>query len=711
MKNFFNEIFIVTLGFVFIFSSVSSLYAQESAADEFTLEEITVTAEKRVENLQKVSMSIAVIQGEDIQNQGATSIADILKDIPNVSTSDTGGMGSTINIRGLGQDMPIGVGDSSVSTNFDGAYQMRSEANMFGYFDVDRVEVLRGPQGTLYGRNATGGVVNIVSTKPTTDKVEGYAALEAGDYNKMKAEAAINIPITDTFAGRLAFVSAKENSYTHDSEGGSDSQEGLATRLQLRYMPSDDVFLNLLYSYTQRTGRMGGEVAKPDWDAGNYDLNNYTYPYDRTYKSKTIDSKIALTAEFPLGIGVVTVLPTYEIIKNRTSSYSPPSGPGTQGLPAQLNLSGNPWHNMTATNELRYANKADSEIKWVGGLYWSKTNEPRVPRTAKYTTNPGADSYKWYNTKAAFAQVTYPFSDTLRGVVGARYDIDKKGYFDDRFPELDVPAPAKNSFKFSYFDWKVGVEKDLAKDLMSYLTLSSGHKAGGFSEDDGTPFDTESAISGELGLKSRLMDNRLQVNGDIFYYDYTGYQVVDTYWVVNEDYPEGTVKANFFNADKSKTYGAEIETTALLGDSTELNLNFSYLKSEYVSDFFVHADAFGPALNMKGKTMPHSPEFTIKTGIDHTFSFSDGSTLKPSVSYRWTDKQYFGTLISDDTLGPAFSIVDVGMSYSSSKSWSLNFYCNNALNEHYYTGSVQQATMVYFPGNPRTAGVTLNIKF
>lgn len=241
--------------------------------------------------------------------------------------------------------------------------------------------------------------------------------------------------------------------------------------------------------------------------------------------------------------------------------------------------------------------------------------------------------------------------------------------------------------------------------------MASGHKSGGFSEDDGIPFDTEAAVTGELGLKSRFLGSRLQMNGDIFYSDYTGYQVVDVYWSITDDYPDGTVKAHFFNADKSRQYGAELETTALIGDTTELNINISYLKNEYVSDFFVHADAFGPALNMKDKTMPHSPEFTAKTGIAHTFFFSDGSSLKPSISYRWIDEQYYGTLISDDTHGPAYSIADVMITYASSKKWSLNLYSNNAFNEHYYNGSVQQATMVYFPGNPRTTGVVLNVRF
>jgi len=158
--------------------------------------------------------------------------------------------------------------------------------------------------------------------------------------------------------------------------------------------------------------------------------------------------------------------------------------------------------------------------------------------------------------------------------------------------------------------------------------------------------------------------------------------------------------------------GAEIETTALVGNATEFNLNLTYLQNEYSEDFFMHPDAMQPAVNLKGETMPHSPKFTVKAGIAHTFSFGDGSTLKPKLSYRWTDEQYLGYLIVPANLGPAYSVLDFTMSYFSVKNWSLNFYANNALNEHYYNGSVQQGpnTMV-FPADPRTYGVTLNVKF
>ena len=191
MKRSYLVFFVILSAIGLILGGVTCTFAQDDS--EFTLEEITVTADKRAENLQKVSMSVSVLQGDEILNTGATTITDILKNVPNVSTSDSGTSGGfSVNIRGLGNDMPTGMGESSVSINYDGAYDQRGESTLFGFFDVDRVEVLRGPQGTLYGRNASGGVMNVVSAKPRTDKVDGYASLEVADYSKRKVEAAVN---------------------------------------------------------------------------------------------------------------------------------------------------------------------------------------------------------------------------------------------------------------------------------------------------------------------------------------------------------------------------------------------------------------------------------------------------------------------------------------------------------------------------------------
>ena len=700
MKKSYLVFFTLFLVIGLSFSGIPLVSAQVES--EFTLEEITVTAEKRVENLQRVSMSVSVLQGEEILNSGATTIADILKDIPNVSTTDSGTAGGlNINIRGLGNDLPTGMGESSVSTNFDGASTARGESTLFGYFDVDRVEVLRGPQGTLYGRNATGGVLNVISTKPRTDKVEGYASLEVGAYDKKKVEAAVNVPIADKFAGRLAFVYTQQDGTTKDDHGYRDNQSGLATRLQFRYMPNDDVSVNLLYNYTQTKGQSWSDVLKSNWLAGIYDINRNTYPYHLTNRNKNENTKLSLTAEFPLGPGIVTVIPSYETSEGDSSSYSMGRGAPGQPPPTTPSFSVNktPYGYVSKIAEVRYANKSDSDIKWTFGLYYSTADDPRSPDAGR-----GASSEN--SSNAAFGQVTYPFSDTLRVITGARYDVDKKSYSDG----INYPDPS-GSISFKYFDYKLGIEKDFAEDMMGYFTLASGHKPGGFG-DNGVPFDMESNISGELGVKSRFLDNRLQLNGDVFYYIYDGYQVVDGWVAPDPTSPTGeSMYFKFYNADQAKSLGAEIETTALVGNATGLTLNLSYLQNEYTEDFFLHPSFTEPLKNMKGSTMPHSPKFTIMARIDHTFNFSDGSTLKPSVSYRWTDKQYLGFVIKPEYLGPSYSIVDFTMSYNAAKSWSLNFYANNALNKHYYVNTQNMGALVVFPGSPRIIGATWNLRF
>jgi iron complex outermembrane recepter protein len=688
MKKAYLLFFTLVLGLGF--SGIPWALAQEGSSNEFTLEEITVTAEKRVENLQKVSMSVSVLKGEDVMNTGATTIADILKDIPNVSTSDSGTAGGlTINIRGLGNDMPTGMGESSVSTNFDGAYESRGESTLFGYFDIDRVEVLRGPQGTLYGRNASGGVLNVVSAKPRIDKVEGYASLEVASYDKRRVEAAVNVPISEKFAGRLAFVSTQEDATTHDDHGYSQDSAGLGTRLQLRYVPNDEAYINLLYNYTKQTGQSWSDILKTNWEAGIYDINRNLYPYDLTSKNKTKTTKLALTAEFPVGPGILTALPSYETSKGLSS------GDGRDGT---FSISKSPYNYTAKIAEVRYANKADSNIKWTIGLYYTKTEDPRD--LSFIPTRGGAASME-YSDEAAFTQITYPFSDTFRGIIGGRYDSSKKRYYDAIKYLSD-----SGSASFNYADYKLGIEKDFAKEMMGYFTLASGHKAGGFG-DTGKPFGKESNTSGELGLKSRLLDNRLQLNGDVFYYQYKGYQVVDG-WAEIDSFGNFTFHMNFENAPAAKSEGAEIESTALIGDATSLTMNFSYLKNEYTKSFIVHPD--GVETNLKGLEMPHSPKYTILLALDHTFDFSDGSTLRPKVSYKWIAKQYAGFIISDANLAPAYGIVDFTMSYTASKSWSLNFYANDALDKHYFT-MIQGAGTVVFPGEPRKVGATLNVKF
>ncbi len=700
MTKHFISIITLILTLCFFSGRIPCAFAAGDAGEEFTLEEIIVTAEKRAENLQKVSLSMSVVQGDDLISQNLSSLQDILKDIPNVSTSAQG-TGYTINIRGLGQDLPPEVGEAAVSMNIDGSHQGRTESTVFGFFDVDRVEVLRGPQGTLYGRNATGGVVNIVSAKPKPDVVEGYGSIGVAEYNTWKSEGVVNVPISKKWAARIGFSTSKQDSYLKDADGKRNTAWNTGTRVQLRYQATEDVFVNLMANYVQRTGDVLGVVTPANWEKGIYDVNDETVPWNHLRTSKFRQYKFQLNTEFPVGPGVITFIPTYDYNDGRTYSLS--SGrDGTPIDPVEVAEGGRGGFDTT-TAELRYASKSDSKIKWVAGVYYSGSDEKGMPRA------PLPTQLKYMKSYAAFSQVTYPFQDTFRLIIGLRADKDKKGY--EHILNVEEPWPTSNSFSFSYTDWKVGIEQDLSDSIMQYFTLSTGHRPGGYAEFTGAPFDEEALMSYEYGLKSRLMNNRLQLNGSMYYYDYKGYQAVDGYLVDDPESPTGqSMKAIFFNVDKAKAYGLELEGQYLLGSATSLNLTFTAMKNKYTSNFYVHESPFSPvAVNQKGKPMPHSPKFTISGGIDHSFTFSSGDTLKPKVSAKYTDEQYIGVFVSPDTLNPAYTVVDASLSYLSTHNWTLNLYANNMLNEHYVSGG--QPGRAFWPGPPRVAGFNFMINF
>jgi len=681
--------FAVSLTFIFLtvclsFGCLVSASAQENDTDEFMLEEITVTAEKREANLQKTAISMTAVTGTDAVTKGMVSMDDLMKDIPNVMMSPIG-FGSTVTIRGLGMDLPVGVGESAVSTNFDGSFDNGSQSTIFGYFDMDRVEVLRGPQGTLYGRNATGGVINMVSKNPNTEAIEGYAVYELGDYSLQREEGAINLPVTDSVATRFAFTNIDRKGYMST---GSGDKVGTALRGKLSYQPTEDT--SLVFSVS--SNRLGGispntQITTENYNAGNYFLSTETSPLQK-YDNSSV--KYSATIDFPAGPGMVTFLPSYSENKDRGWTYSP----WEQELQEVA-----PRDNKQLSGELRYSAKADARIFWQAGLYYYDREQTDAPSDR----NPSG-SDQGALSRSVYGQVTYPFADDLRLTVGARYSDEKTDMNKpDQGPDLtDV------SSTFGGFDWKLGLEYDLAEDIMTYLTLATSRRPGGFNDFPGvagTTFDEETLMSYELGVKSRFMDNRLQLNGSAFYYDYDKYQAVDA-WM---DFETQEFRVLFFNVPKVMNYGAELEVEALFGTSTVLSGSVSYLHARYDSTFILHSDPFTPGIDLNGYPLPRSPDWSIKGSLEHTFALPGGGALRPSVNVRWIDDHYVAPFPGEAQLAKAYTVVDAYLRFvAPNNTWSLNGWVKNANEEVYKTsGSADNCTL----GEPRMVGVTLTIQF
>ena len=195
-----------------------------------TLTDIVVTAAKTENTLQKTGISVTTVDGLKLRETGVSSTDQALRDVPNVVVQGAA-RGFVVAMRGVGSDLPPGVGESAVSTNFDGIYNFRAESGTLGFYDMNRIEVLRGPQGTLYGRNATGGVVNVISNDPVLGKYEGYGTVDVGNYDQLRVEGAANAPIGENVAARVSFASINRDGYL--SNGTNDAVgSGMRAKLE-----------------------------------------------------------------------------------------------------------------------------------------------------------------------------------------------------------------------------------------------------------------------------------------------------------------------------------------------------------------------------------------------------------------------------------------------------------------------------------------------
>jgi iron complex outermembrane recepter protein len=346
-KKCFVLVFVVVFVFGFICGEHGMSYAQEANTGEFTLEEITVTAEKREANLQDTPLSVTAVTGDLINQIGAFNADEVLKNVPNVVVQRAA-RGYVVAIRGLGSDLPPGQGDSSVSTNFDGVYNYAAESGTLGYYDLERVEVLRGPQGTLYGRNATAGVVNVISREPS-DILEGYGTIEMGNYSLLRMEGAVNVPLNDNFSARTTFVSINRDGFLSN---GDDDAVGSSGRIKLRYKPNDNLKVVFSSEYTKLGGH--GPGGSKDGFIAAYEVENNQI----SYKSYKFNANV----EFTAGPGVFTFIPSY--------AYQDGTVIGWDGRSNSFQKSWDPMDTVTKSAELRYASKSDSEIKWIGGLYY-----------------------------------------------------------------------------------------------------------------------------------------------------------------------------------------------------------------------------------------------------------------------------------------------------------------------------------------------------
>ncbi|HZV10832.1 MAG TPA: TonB-dependent receptor, partial [Novosphingobium sp.] len=428
------------------------------------LREIIVTAQHRSENIQRTPIAITALSGATLRDEAKNTIAAAISATPAVVIQGNAN-GAQIYVRGVGSNGDSQVGDAAVNLNIDGVYQQETEVPTSLMFDVDRVEVLRGPQGTLYGRNANAGAINVLTADPSLAGPSGYATLQAGNYDAIHSEAAVNLPLGSSLALRGAFASERHSGYLSN---GNDDADVKAGRLKLLYKPGSALRVVLAGDYLHNAGNGLGTVDAP--------LSGHApwYSTKPTGYLRVDAWNVRGQVDYTTAAANLTLLASHSFFSKDEANVLV----GTPGV-------GDHRTGRQDSVELRAASPDRSAIKWVAGLYYLSGMERRqaaaepVSFALEAATDPemrDAGTSSW----AAFANVTVPLAHAIRLTGGLRYTGDEKSA---RFYYANAAlGTAYSSTRWSSLTYKAELEADLSAASMAYAQVSSGFKAGGYGQ-------------------------------------------------------------------------------------------------------------------------------------------------------------------------------------------------------------------------------------
>jgi iron complex outermembrane receptor protein len=710
-------------------------FAQETAEDEPTsgIAEIIVTAEKRSTNVQDVPISITAIAGDELVRQGVNGTRGLSGLAPNVNIGQDA-RGIVISVRGISSQGVTFSRDPSIAFHVDGVYSPRPTGASGTLFDLDRVEILRGPQGTLYGRNATGGAVNVVTAKPDFKGVKGYANFSYGNYNASSGTAAVNLPlIGDKLAFRIAGTFAKHDPYARNlasafaaTSPGLDDQNDQAVRAHLLFKPSDNLKILLSGDYQWQGGH--GQLISSLTNPSRSVLHNTAgFQRNRLYGT---------SAEVTLSQGAVDIVSLTSVRRDNQLWIYDADETATATISALLRNTGKQF-----SQEVRLVSTGDSPFRWiVGANYFKEINADQgtgFNDLARQTGTAQQRTGRQSVAKSAFGQIDYNISDVVTISGGLRYTEDEKaspnginqaftattdqGLTITNFTGINgyvAPIP----YASNKLTWRAGIKWDVSQDSNVYASVVTGYKAGGVNTPPVPNYGPESLTAYEIGTKNRFVNNTVQINASAFYYDYKGYQINSA---INIGTPP-VLRSVFTNAGAATVQGFEIEAVLLPSPRFRVDASFGYLNTKF-DDLTKAFDAVTRTrVDMTGNVLPRAPELTWRATVRYDAPLGSG-TLTPSVSINSQSDQFFSEFNDRVfTVGATkvtryvplkqdgWEMINASLRYEAAEGkWFIEAYGQNLSNQTVLVTAAlnpsSQPSGSYAP--PRTYGVRIGGKF
>ena len=695
------------------------------------LEEIVVTAQKRAQSSMDTPLSLTALDGDALRNRQVDTMEDLRLVSPGLRSGQANGV-NRLFIRGIGLSSFASGADPSSGFYVDGVFVGRPSFQLGSFFDVDRVEVVRGPQGTLYGRNATAGAVNLHSRRPT-EELSGYLDVTAGNYNHHGATGAISGSLDgeSKVLGRLAFNLLNRDGYgtdfvQHQEVNDADQQSFRGT---LQFFPSDSVDITLIGEHHEESDNNYYTIssgAYPGYTlAGLQGADNPANGLVPAGISVSGDHNAATAQPGPVNVrrvSAVTGIMNAEL--NETLSFSSTTGwregkrhndSNSDGTSAGLGKSSYNEDTEQFSQEFQLT-YADDRVDAVAGLFYyqeevenyvlvpfSQFSTPEIP--IDYIQDGKMDIEAW----AVFTQATYAIQPDLRITFGARYSRETREHVGS-FTGLFVPVYVADEEKtWSAFTPKVGLEYDLFDNTLLYASWTKGFKSGTYNVGQNNPvIDPEEIKAYEVGFKSQLLDNRVELTGAAFFYDYTDLQV-------NKIIGIATVTTN---AGEAENKGIELATRAQLTDRLMLDANVTWLDATFTEFLSVNPlnEAAGEQ-DLGGNMLPGAPEYSAGIGLAYEIPLDSGASVTTRLDASYTDQVYF-TEFNDDVLGQdSVTKLNASIRYENADgTLSVTAWGKNLTDEFIWSNKTLGIGLWGFPiysavEPPATYGVTLGVAF
>ena len=720
-------------------------------ADVLQLEEIQVTARRRSESLQDVPIAVTAFSADALAMRGATDITEIAQIAPSVTLEPSRATNSTLTafIRGVGQQDPLAGFEQGVALYIDDVYIARPQGALLDIYDIERIEILRGPQGTLYGRNAVGGAIKYV-TKRLADEPEGNLKLSYGTYNQIDAIGKFSTPLSEKVRVGATIASLNRDGYGKNLTTGEEhyNKQIFAARASIEMMPSDTVFVRIAADYTDDdSNAVAGHRVNPATISGNAVLDNvYDTEAGASQNASTagingnneVESKGIYGSIEWQASDTVTLKSITAYREDYTESVI-----DFDALPVDDFDAPVIYDNSQFSQELQLLYESD-KLNGVFGFYYldaSASNDfdvflGQLGRIAFGNelvayTGGSVDTKAW----SVFADVTYDFSEKLSLTLGGRYTEDKRTADIFRATYLGAGSPffgnddaiflaASSDFEaertFTDFSPRIALNYAASDDINLYASFGSGFKAGSFdprganfaSPEVALGYAPEQLDSYEAGIKSTWLDGRARTNIAVFYSNYKDMQIpgslpIDTDGDGINDGFVGTVT----NAGKAEIKGIEFEGEFLLTENLTLQTSLNVLDAE-IKEWLLNGENVADQ-----REVQNTPEFMSYVGLTY---FTDVSTGTVSVHANWSHK---GSIVQFETPIPdldqeAYSIANASVVYTSDENkWSFGVHAKNLFDTRYKTAGYNFPTLglennvTTFYGPPLTVTATFKYNF